>query len=74
MRGRLTRCRCSHSASSNSSGTAMCRNTSNVKNRSSSASGARKLRAMGSPKIGNQSSHSVVVMATYCASWSHTSQ
>ncbi len=45
-----------------------------VKKRPLRLSGVRKLRAIGSPKIGSQSSHSELTMATYCASWSQTSQ
>ena len=56
------------------SGTAMCMNTISVKKRLSSVSGEKKFRAIGSPKIGSLSSHSVLTSATYCASVSHTIQ
>ncbi len=52
----------------------MCRNTISVKNRSDSICGDRKLRAMGSPKMPRLSRSSVVVIATYCAALSQTSQ
>jgi hypothetical protein len=42
--------------------------TMSVKNRLSSVAGLRKFLAIGSPKIGSRSSHSVVTMATYWAS------
>ncbi len=65
---------CTHITNRRMIGTAMCRNTSSVKKRSDRLEGSRKLRAIGSPKIGIQSRSSVEVVATYCASLSQTSQ
>ncbi len=56
------------------SGTKMWMNTSRVKKRLPSVLGCRKFRAIGSPKSGSVSSHSVVATATYWASSSQTTQ
>ena len=61
-------------ANSRNSGTATCMNTIRLKKRLVSVPVATKLRAIGSPKIGSQSSSSDDTRATYCASLSHTSQ
>ena len=74
LRGRVTRWIWIHSTNSRISGTAMCRKTSSVKKRLERLAGLRKLRAIGSPKIGKRSSSSVEVVATYWASVSQTSQ
>jgi hypothetical protein len=64
----------SHRPNSIKSGSMMCRKTSSVKNRSPMLPRVKKLRAIGSLKIGSQSNHSLVTTAMKWASWSHTSQ
>ena len=56
-----------HMNSSIRSGAAMCRYTISVKKRSDTEAWPRKLRSIGSPKIGSASRNSVVATATTCA-------
>ncbi len=65
---------CTHMMNSRNSGTATCMNTISVKKRLVSVPVEMKLRAIGSPKIGSQSSNSDDVSATYWARRSQTSQ
>ena len=72
--GRDIRKMCTHMTNKRNNGTATCMKTMSVKKRLLSVPVEMKLRAIGSPKIGNQSISSDVVIATNCANLSHTSQ
>ena len=71
---RLRRWMWNHRPNSSSSGTPRWMNMNSENSRSATAPAVRKLRAIGDPKTGSQSSHSAVAMAENWPSWSQLSQ